>query len=251
MALRGAMTPDQAPKGDSPTAQPSLRRFPDAASQAAAVADDLAATLRQGIAERGSASLVLSGGRTPELMLAMLATRPLPWAQVQITLVDERYVAVSDPASNEHLIRTRLLRDAAGAAQFYGLMSEAQDAPAAAAAAWKRLANIRRPFDVVVLGMGEDGHFASLMPGSAELHAALTEDADPTCIATHPPLAPYERLSLNLPAVLQARSVRLQINGAAKWALYQRALAPGDREELPIRAVLRQSRVPVAVYWSS
>jgi 6-phosphogluconolactonase len=148
------MTPEQAPKRASPSAQPKLRRFPDAASQAAAVAEELAATLRQGIAERGSASLVLSGGRTPELMLAVLATRALPWARVQITLVDERYVAVSDPASNEHLIRTRLLLDAAGAAQFYGLMSEAKDPPAAAAAAWKRLANIPRPFDVVMLGMG-------------------------------------------------------------------------------------------------
>jgi 6-phosphogluconolactonase len=244
------MTPDQAPKGDGPTPQPSLRRFPDAASQAAAIAEELATTLRQGVAERGSASLVLSGGRTPELMLGLLATRPLPWAQVRITLADERFVAVSDPASNEHLVRTRLLRDAAGAARFYGLMSEAEDPPAAAAAAWTRLANIPRPFDVVVLGMGEDGHFASLMPGSAGLRTALTEEADPACIAVHPPLAPYERLSLNLPALLQSRSVRLQISGAAKWALYQRALAPGDREELPIRAVLRQSRVPVVVYWS-
>jgi|SRR5271154_1250733 len=250
MALRGATMPDQAPKGASPGAQLSLRRFPDAASQAAAVAEELAAALRQAIAERGTASLVLSGGRTPELMLAVLATRPLPWPQLQITLVDERFVAVSDPASNEHLIRTSLLRDAAGAARFYGLMSEAEDPPAAAAAAWKRLAQIPRPFDVVMLGMGEDGHFASLMPGSAGLQAALTEEADPACIATHPPLAPYERLSLNLAALLQSRSVRLQINGAAKWALYQRALAAGDREELPIRAVLRQSRVPVVVYWS-
>lgn len=244
------MTPDQASIGAEPAAQLTLLRFPDAASQAAAVAEELAATLRRGIAERGSASLVLSGGRTPEQMLAVLSTRPLPWAQVQITLADERYVAVSDPASNEHLIRTRLLRDAAGAARFYGLMGPAKDPSAAATAAWKRLADIPRPFDVVMLGMGDDGHFASLMPGSADLRAALTEEAAPACVATHPPLAPFERLSLNLPALLQSRSVHLQINGAAKWALYQRALAPGDREELPIRAVLRQSRVPVVVYWS-
>src|SRR5277367_2795996 len=84
MALRGATMPDQAPKGASPGAQLSLRRFPDAASQAAAVAEELAAALRQAIAERGTASLVLSGGRTPELMLAVLAMRPLPWPQLQI-----------------------------------------------------------------------------------------------------------------------------------------------------------------------
>jgi 6-phosphogluconolactonase len=98
--------------------------------------------------------------------------------------------------------------------------------------------------------MGDDGHFASLFPGAAGLANALDEQSEPACVAITPPLAPFARISLNLAALLSARSIHVQICGAGKWEVYQRALEPGPFLEMPIRALLRQRQVPVDVYWS-
>jgi 6-phosphogluconolactonase len=242
------MSPEAGASGTG-TVNVELRRDADPAAQAQALAAAIAGELRSGLDARGRASLVLSGGRTPALMLACLATQALDWARVQVTLADERWVGADDPASNERLVRSALLRDAAAPAQLVGMKNEAPTAADGAAAAWQAIAALPRPFDVIVLGMGDDGHTASLFPGSAGLAASLDLQAAPGCVAVWPPAAPHERLSLNLAALLQARRVCIQISGAHKWQVYQRATAPGATEELPIRALLRQHQVPVTVYW--
>ncbi len=106
-----------------------------------------------------------------------------------------------------------------------------------------------RPFDAVVLGMGEDGHVASLFPHGAELRTGLDAQARPNCIAVQPSTAAHARLSLNLAALLQSRRIYIQIIGATKLRVYERACAAGPAEDMPIRAILRQDRVPVDVYW--
>ena len=112
-----------------------------------------------------------------------------------------------------------------------------------------------QPFDVVVLGMGDDGHTASLFPGSAALAAGLNASAAPGCLEVMPPQdsrapqASHARLSLNLTALLNSRQLYLQITGAQKQAVYERARAAGPIEEMPVRAILRQNAVPVEVYW--
>jgi len=115
--------------------------------------------------------------------------------------------------------------------------------------AWEALSEMPRPFDVVVLGMGDDGHTASLFPGEAGLTAGLDAGAPPGCLEMHSPAAPRLRLSLNLAALLDARRICVQIMGAQKWQVYQRARAAGDEAELPIRAIFQQGAVPVDVYW--
>ncbi|HVO00304.1 MAG TPA: 6-phosphogluconolactonase [Steroidobacteraceae bacterium] len=229
--------------------EPRLLRSADRAAQAQALADAIAAELAAALRRRAGASLVVSGGRTPEAMFGELARHELEWARVQVTLADERWVDASDPASNEALVRAALLRERAAAARFIGMKNDAPTPQEGAAAAWRAVNAMPQPFDVVVLGMGDDGHTASLFPGSAGLAAALDAAAAPACVGVRPPAAPHPRLSLNLAALLRSRRICLQISGARKWAVYQQALQPGPADELPVRAVLHQRAVPVDVYW--
>ncbi len=224
-------------------------RDSDPAAQAANLAAAIGALLADGLSRRPAASLVVSGGSTPYPMYARLAQQKLDWSRVQITLADERWVAPDHADSNERRVRASLLRHDAAAARFIGLKTEAKRPADGAAAAWVALTGVPRPFDVVVLGMGEDGHVASLFPGSSELPAGLDPRARPACIAVQPALAPHARLSLNLAALLQSRHIVIQIIGALKWRVYEKARGAGRPEDMPVRAILRQSAVPVDVYW--
>ena len=239
--MPGATKPD--------TRVPRLVRAADGAAQAARLAAAIAVELNAALARRAAASLVVSGGRTPAAMFALLARQPLEWARVQITLADERWVGADDPASNETLVRNALLREHAAAAQLIGMKNAAPTAAAGAAPAWRSINAMPQPFDVVVLGMGDDGHTASLFPDSVGLGSALDAAAAPACVAMQPLAAPHARLSLNLAALLRSRRICIQISGAGKWQVYQHALAAGPVEEMPVRAILRQQAVPVDVYW--
>jgi 6-phosphogluconolactonase len=229
--------------------QPQEFRHADGAVQAAALAGAIARELTAALATRPEASLVLSGGRTPQAMFQCLAATPLAWARVQATLADERWVEPGDAASNERLVRSGLLHGPAAALRFHGLKNTAATPEVGAATAWQRVSAMARPFDVLVLGMGDDGHTASLFPCSAELASGLDPSMPPGLLAVHPVTAPFARLSLNRSALLASRRIFIQISGASKWAVYQRALQPGAVAELPVRALLHQQQVPVEVHW--
>lgn len=206
--------------------------------------------LQEAIAARGRASLVVSGGRTPLPLFKQLAQERLEWNKVWMTLADERWVDVADEHSNERLVRGALLQGNAAPARFVGLKNTAATPEAGAEWAWRALTRVPQPFDVVVLGMGEDGHTASLFPGSLSLARALDSKAAPACVAVNTMSSPHARLSLNLSALLDSRRIILHIQGAAKWAVYQRARAAGPASELPVRAILHQQQVPVDVFWT-
>ena len=106
-------------------------------------------------------------------------------------------------------------------------------------------------FTVVILGMGDDGHTASLFPGAAALAAGLDLDSGRSCIAVTPTEAPHERISMTLPRLLNTESLIIHISGENKQNVLDQALAGGNVEELPIRSVLQQTQVPVTVYWAS
>jgi 6-phosphogluconolactonase len=116
--------------------------------------------------------------------------------------------------------------------------------------AWGTFNGVPRPFDVLVLGMGDDGHTASLFPDSPNLELALDEAAAAGCIGMRSPTLPEARLSLNLRALLDSRRIVILITGESKWRTYIAALQPGAVERMPVRAVLRQRRTPVEVLWS-
>lgn len=215
-----------------------------------ALAGEIQVDLQEAIAARGKAGLVVSGGRTPVPLFAQLARESLDWDKVWITLADERWVDPNNEASNERLVRTTLLQEEASKAHFAALKNTAATPEAGAEWAWRALTRVPRPFDLVLLGMGDDGHTASLFPGSMTLARALDVNAPPACVAVNTMSSPHARLSLNLSALLDARRIVLHIQGAKKWAVYQRARAVGSLHELPVRAVLHQQLAPVDVFWS-
>ena len=186
----------------------------------------------------------------PLALFEALGSKQLLWERVWITLADERWVPLDSPDSNERVVREQLLVGVAQAARFVPLKNSAatpeQGVPAVVAA----VAEMPRPFDVVILGMGEDGHTASWFPQSQQLAAALHPNSAALCAALHPVTAPHPRMTLALPALLASRRIVVHISGDAKWRVYQQACQGGPIEELPIRAVLRQTEVPVDVYWS-
>lgn len=213
------------------------------------LADFVESELENAVALRGHASLVVSGGSTPKPLFTALSQRPLPWSQITVTLADERWVDVSSKDSNEAMIREVLLRDAAAEANFIPLKNSASSAIEGLDMCEQAMDNIPLPFDVVILGMGEDGHTASLFPGVSG--SALNENKPELCAAIKPPLAPHERLSLTANAILKSRKIILHIVGEKKWQVYLDARKTGTLDAMPIRTVLHQNDIPVHVFWSA
>ncbi len=227
-----------------------LKEFANPVDLASRLASDTATTLDHRVSRSGQASLVVSGGATPREFFARLARMEIDWAAVTVTLADERWIDPRETASNEHLVRTTLLKDRAAAANFIPLKNMAETAREGETQCCRNLANIPRPFSLVVLGMGADGHTASLFPGSPQLSRALNPDNDQICMAVTPGQAPHERMTMTLAALLDTDQIILHITGRKKRDVLERALAGGPHTEVPIRAVLHQDRCPVQVYWA-
>lgn len=224
------------------------RECASAEAAAQALTEAVAADLDTALRERPRASLVVSGGRSPIAFFERLRGAALDWSRVVITLADERWVPPEHPDSNARLVAGHLLQGAAAAARFVPLWNGAPTPADAIAERSIALAALPQPFDALVLGMGEDGHTASLFPGAPGLPAALDPGADALLAAIDPPAAPHPRLSLTLAALLDSRRIHLPIGGAAKRAVYRRAIAECEPLHLPVAAVLCQTTVPVTVY---
>ena len=224
--------------------------FTDCDAQAAALAERVAERLRHALAERGHALLAVSGGSTPKDFFRQLAREALDWSRVQVTLVDERWVPESDPRSNARLVRMQLLQQHAAAAAFVPLYSDAPTPEAGLATTAARIDALALPFDAVVLGMGDDGHTASFFPGGDHLAEALDLDGQTRVLPMRAPGAGEPRITLSLPTLLQTRALYLLVCGEKKRDLLADArLGLGEARNYPVRAVLAQPRVPVAVYW--
>jgi 6-phosphogluconolactonase len=226
--------------------------FADTDALASALAEAVADHLRTGLRARRQASIVLSGGRSPVAAYARLAALDLDWEKVTLTLADERWVPPEDPASNEAMVRRVLLQGTAAAtARFVGLFTGDATPEAGAEAARQRVEAVARPFDVVLLGMGEDGHTASLFPEGDRLADALSPASAEICAPMRAPGAGEPRITLTLPVLLDTRALFLVFEGPAKRRVFEAALDDGPDEAMPIRAVLRHSRVPVDVFFAS
>ena len=207
--------------------------------------------LRGAIASRGVALLIVSGGKSPARFFDLLSNVDLDWTRVAITLADERRVADDSPRSNARLVRERLLRNRAQAASFTPLADVRLPEDQELAAASARIANLPMPADVVVLGMGDDGHTASWFPGADGLVEAMDPAARQLVAPIVAPDAPEPRLTLTGRVILRARAIALEIQGEAKLATFAAALAPGPEEAMPVRAVLRGAGDRLTVFMSS
>lgn len=224
--------------------------FTDCDAQAQALAERVAARLRGALTERGRAVLAVSGGNTPKDFFARLSREELDWAKVCVTLVDERWVPETDERSNARLVKSRLLQRAASAAQFVPLYTGDATPDAGLAVADARIDALSLPFDAVVLGMGDDGHTASFFPGGDHLAEALDLDGRARVLPMRAPGAGEPRITLSLPTLLETRALYLLVAGEKKRDLLADVrLGLDAAQNYPVRAVVTQSRVPVAVYW--
>lgn len=215
-----------------------------------ALAEDMALRLRDAVAERGAASLAVSGGSTPVSLFKRLANIDLPWQQVWITLVDERWVGDDHPDSNARLVNMHLLQNRAAAANFIPLKTAAESPFGAETEMEAALEPIPKPFDVAVLGMGGDGHTASFFPGADTLSVALDMNNKALCAAVRPLTAPHDRMTLTLKTLLQSKHLVLHIVGESKWQVLQEAIEPGPVDELPVRSVLHQNLSPLTIFYA-
>ncbi|MBT9300840.1 MULTISPECIES: 6-phosphogluconolactonase [Pseudomonas] len=209
------------------------------------LANDVAEQLRAAISARGEATLVVSGGRSPVAFFQNLARQGLDWSKVTITLADERWVPVEHADSNAGLLKKYLLQGPAAKARFLSLYSAAANLDAAAEQADRLLAELPA-IDVLVLGMGDDGHTASLFPNSPNLADALKPDGTRRCWPMLAPSVPHQRLTMSRALLATANYTVLSIAGDSKLNTLSEALASDDVAGMPIRAFLQPT---LEIYW--
>ena len=221
----------------------TIREFASAAAAAEALAATVAAILAQAIRQRGAAVLAVAGGRTPVPFLSALFGVELDWARVTLVPTDDRWVPADSPDSNLGLLTALSTNRPAAQVHLVPLAAGLSPPEAEAAAAADRLAGLTDPFDAVILGMGDDGHVASLFPG----HPLSATDGG-ACVAGTAPVPPYRRISLTLDRLLKSRSLFLLIGGGCKRRLFDKARTD-EGCDLPVSAVMRRSAVPLDVFW--
>ena len=229
---------------------PEMISFASREAVAAHVADLVEAQLSCGITANGVGEVAVSGGSTPEALYENLAARAIPWDDVRLTLVDERWVDNDHPRSNEAFVRSAFAQ--AKGATIMGLYNGAETAQDGVAYIAVALDARRKPFDAVILGMGDDGHTASWFPNADGLNTAL-ETNELVCAVSARKSAitgdEVERMTLTLAAIMDARLIVLLISGASKRATFETALQPGAVEDMPVRAILR-ARPDLWVGWA-
>jgi len=222
--------------------------FADRQQLAAALAGHVAGRLTKAIAERGTALLAVSGGTTPAKFFAALSAIPIAWDKVVVTLVDERFVPPSSPRSNAGLVAANLLQNKAAAARFVPLYHEAESIEDAAAADSEELRALPWPLDVVILGMGGDGHTASFFPDAANLAALLDPSSQRIVMPVHAASGGEPRLTLSMARIVAAGFVALHIEGEDKRTAFDGAMGPDAKK--PVRKVLEAAPIPVEVFWA-
>ena len=215
---------------------------------AAALAGNVAARLTKAIDERGGGLLAVSGGTTPAKFFAALSAIPIAWNKVTVTLVDERFVPASSPRSNAGLVAANLLQNAAAAAHFVPMYHEAASIETAAASDDMALKALAWPLDVVVLGMGGDGHTASFFPDADNLSDLLDPASRRIVLPVHAPSGGEPRLTLSMARIIAAGFIALHIEGEDKRTAFENAMGPGAKK--PIRKVLEAAPIPVEVFWA-
>lgn len=215
-----------------------------------ALSTKVASELSRAITVNGKASIAVSGGSTPKGFFKALSQIDLAWDKVTITLADERWVDFESDASNTRLVHENLLQNKAKAANFFhmkqGELLSADTLNELNTAAKGDLL----PLDVLILGMGEDGHTASLFPCSDQIQQGLAIDNTDALMKVVPQTAPNDRITFTFSHLIQSKNIILHVCGESKKAVLDKANAGTDFFEMPIRAFLQNKNVITQVYWA-
>jgi 6-phosphogluconolactonase len=215
-----------------------------------AVAGDVGFIVESALDARGACLLALPGGRTPQPIFARLAEASLPWKKVTIIPTDDRLVPMQDERSNVRAIAQAFLKTGA---RVVPIATEIPDHKLAGNSADARLQDLPWPPDLCWLGMGEDGHVASIFAGH-DLQDALDAPKARRAVGVMPdPMpadAPVARVTLTRAAILSARTILIAITGDKKREVLEQAIADGHSSRLPIGRVLAEAEQPIDIHWT-
>jgi len=214
----------------------------------AAAAERIAAALSRRLENQKAVSLVVSGGTSPVQCFATLAHKDIDWARVGVLPSDDRWVPRDHDDSNEKLVRDRLLVNGAARADLLPFYAQEISVEERAAVLDQEIRFMPFPFACALLGMGADGHFASLFPDAENLAEGLDLESNTLCVPVRTAASPHARISLTLAALSRSDEVVLLFFGSEKRTVYDKAKAGNAR--YPVTRLLRQKRAPVYVYWA-
>ena len=219
-----------------------------------ALTESLAADFRSAVAARGQMLFGASGGSTPKPVYERLAAIDLPWSALTVLIVDERCVPLDHEFSNQRMIAASLLHGHAEAS-CVGLWSSTATLDAAARLAAERVRALTMPMDTVLLGMGEDGHFASCFPGANNFAAAIDPDGEAVVLPITPMPAAVqpniERLTLSWAYIRRSTRIVLAITGARKREVLVQAMRDEDASQLPVAALFKTGMPVIEIFWSA
>ncbi|GHC67649.1 6-phosphogluconolactonase [Limoniibacter endophyticus] len=216
------------------------------------LASDVAERLQNAIESRGGATLAVSGGSTPALFFEQLSYAAIDWQKITVTLVDERFVPESHERSNAKLVKEKLLKNAAAEVRFVPLYHDTARVEEAAARSSGEVGKFDWPLDVVVLGMGLDGHTASFFPDATTLEMLLDPSTSERVLPVQAQSAGEPRLTLSLPAIVSASFLALHIEGENKRDVLEETLGELGPEfsRTPTRRVLDAATTTPHIYWA-
>ena len=226
-----------------------MEHFYECREQASiAAADRIVKWLNHRLESSRGASLVVSGGSTPVRCFAELATTPLDWSRVHILMSDERWVPPDHDDSNEKFVRESLMSSHAADASLLSMHDGQNGVDEQCETLNEQIRSLPIPFACSLLGMGEDGHFASLFPDASGLEEGLEADSDRLCMPVQTSASPHARISLTLAALSRSDEILLLIFGEAKRRIYEQAKT--DATAYPVSRLFLQKRAPVRVFWA-
>ncbi len=220
-----------------------LNRYENAEAQISGIIDYLTATISTCLKSKPSLCIAVSGGKSPIALFEKLSQQDIDWSKIIITLVDERFVETNSLDSNESLVKNHLLQNLAEKTRFIGLSNIQAGIVSSRDDAEKNVPEI----DIAILGMGEDGHTASIFPCCKELKSATNLNQTERYVITHPVTANYSRIGLNLTALIKIPKLILSINGKKKLEVLEKSLE-NRTSQLPI-GLLLANRTDSEIFW--
>lgn len=226
----------------------NLQVFETRSDAAIAAGKRIVSALHRRLVTHESASIIVSGGSTPAPVYAYMAHKDLEWHRVHVLLSDERWVPSDSEDSNERMLRNAFEASRASYAQIASYFDPAITLEERCTELDEEIRTLPLPFTSVLLGMGDDGHIASLFPDADDLKQGLDLKTSRSFTPVHTASSSHPRLSMTLAALLRSDEILLLISGASKRTRLEQAIEP--QSELPVAHLLRQQRVPVDVFWA-